>query len=56
LNAEWGPIEAYVVLDDDDDSISALHPERLILTDNKKGLTDDDVERAIEILNKPITE
>jgi len=56
LNAEWGPIEAYVVLDDDDDSISALHPERLILTDNKKGLTDDDVERAIEILNTPITE
>lgn len=47
LLEEWP--EAYVILDDHDDMLS--HKDFLIQTDVKVGITQDDVERALKILN-----
>lgn len=41
--------EAYVILDDHDDMLT--HKDFLIKTDVKVGVTQDDVERALKILN-----
>lgn len=48
----WGRVESFVILDDDDDMANLL--PRLVLTDPMVGLTDDDVDRAIDMLNTPI--
>jgi len=46
-------IESYVILDDDDDMLY-IQRNRFIHTDGLQGLTDSDVDRAIDILtNKP---
>lgn len=47
LLEEWP--EAYVILDDHDDMLT--HKEFLIHTDVKVGVTQDDVEKALKILN-----
>lgn len=44
----------YVVLDDDRDAGGIPDPTRLVRTDPAKGITDADVERAIEILRRGI--
>ena len=43
------PVESFVILDDDSD-MGELRP-RLVQTDGAKGLTMDDAERAIAMLN-----
>lgn len=42
------PIPSYIVLDDDDDGISGVHPS--VITDGEVGLTEADAEKAIDIL------
>ena len=43
------PCEGYVILDDDPDMLPS-QMERFVQTDPEKGITDEDVRKAIEIL------
>ena len=45
---EHGPIESYVVIDDEDDGISSRHP--FVKTDGCIGLTEENARQAIAIL------
>jgi len=45
-------IESFVILDDEDVDIIQYYPENLIMTSYMTGLTDEDVEKSIKILNK----
>lgn len=47
-------VESYVILDDVNDCFEGENLKRLVLTDEIVGLTDSDVVKAIEILNKKI--
>lgn len=53
--AEWlnrhPEVTNFVILDDDSDMLITQR-EHFVHTDGKKGLTDEDVEKAIRILNK----
>jgi hypothetical protein len=49
-NGYKGNDQRYVVIDDDDFGWGDLN---VVLTDGARGLTDEDVERAIVILNEP---
>ena len=42
----------YVILDDHDDDLELYHPDNTIITDGSVGLTEADVEAAINILWK----
>lgn len=46
------PIESYVILDDMDEDELRPHTNRLIQTNAAEGLTEGDVEDAIELLNR----
>lgn len=45
-------IESFVILDDEDVDIIQYYPNNLIKTSYMTGLTDEDVEKCIKILNK----
>lgn len=45
-------IESFVILDDDEYDIKIYYPDNLVNTNYKTGLSDEDVEKAIKILNK----
>lgn len=45
-------IESFVILDDEDVDIIKYYPNNLITTSYMTGLTDEDVEKSIKILNK----
>ena len=53
--AEKSEIDNYVILDDDSDMLYNQR-EHFIKTSQKTGLDDSDVEKAIELLKKPIWE
>ena len=44
-------VENYVIIDDNDWNISCHHNDHFVLTDERVGLTIDDVNKAINILN-----
>ena len=44
-------IESFVILDDDSYDIKSYYPDNLVNTSFKTGLTDNDVEKSIKILN-----
>lgn len=46
-------VESYVVLDDDTADIPP-HRDRQVVTDSLKGLQDEDIEKAVEILDRPM--
>jgi hypothetical protein len=48
------PVESFVILDDDEDMAHLRH--RLVRTSSADGLTQDDADRAIAILNAPPTD
>lgn len=51
---EWldnNEVESYVILDNINNMLSCQQ-NNLVLTDEKKGLTDKDVQKAISILNE----
>lgn len=48
---EHNPVEHYVILDDDSDMLLG-QKDHFIKTDHLTGLSKEDVERAVEILNK----
>jgi len=50
LKGHGGEIEAFVILDDT--ANMAPYLDRLVLTDESRGLTEDDAERAIAMLNQ----
>lgn len=45
-------IESFIILDDEDEDIIEYFPDNLIKTSYMTGLTDNDVEKAIAILNQ----
>lgn len=47
-----GDIESYLILDDDSADLQT-HGEHLLRTDSRKGLLDEDIPKAIKILNTP---
>lgn len=46
------PVESFVILDDDSDMLELL--PRLVQTDHKKGLTEEDADKAIQMLRGPV--
>jgi hypothetical protein len=53
--AEKSEVDNYVIFDDDSDMLYNQR-EHFIKTSRKTGLDDSDVEKAIELLKKPIWE
>lgn len=52
--SEHKEVESFVILDDEDFDIKNYFPNQLIKTNFKTGLTKQDVEKAINILNKNV--
>ena len=52
LRATARKVSSFVILDDDFDFM-VFGRDRLVLTDEDVGLTDDDVDKAIEVLDRP---
>lgn len=50
IDPDAEPITSYVILDDGKNFTTDQHHERLVRTDARVGLTEDDVEQALEIL------